>query len=120
MHRAALIIAAVTGGLFIACIPKLARSHDIYMDWKQPETGMSCCNGETDERRGDCYDTEAKFEHGQWYALRREDQRWLAVPDKVILKDGATPDGKAHLCAPAPITEEDLRVYCFRPPAMGM
>jgi hypothetical protein len=110
--RAVLIIASLAAGFLLALIGH-AKSHDIYMDWKT-DTGMSCCND------GDCYPTEAKFERGQWYALRREDQRWLAIPDKAVLKDGSTPDGKAHLCAPAPITEEDMRIYCFRPPAMGM
>jgi hypothetical protein len=114
MHRIALIGAALLGGLLLACIPQIARSHDIYSDWKQPGTGMSCCNAV------DCYPTEARFEQGQWFALRREDQRWLAIPDRLVLTDGATPDGKAHLCAPAPLAEEDLRIYCFRPPAMGM
>jgi hypothetical protein len=99
--------------VFCCALSGLARAHDQYMDWKQPGTEISCCHDR------DCYDTESRFEHGQWYALRREDRRWIAIPEKAVLKDGATPDGKAHLCAPAPITEDDSRIYCFRPPFMG-
>lgn len=90
-----------------------AHGHDQYSTWKIPGTARSCC----DDR--DCYATESKNVGGTWYALRREDKRWLAVPPEAILTDGATPDGNAHLCAPAPLTEDDNRVYCFRPAYTG-
>lgn len=109
----------VTTGLvagFLLALSGLARSHDIYSDWKKPGTALSCCNGGP---TGDCYDTQARFEHGQWFALRREDNRELPIPPEAIMTDGATPDGKAHLCAPAPLSKDDTRIYCFRAPYTG-
>jgi hypothetical protein len=114
--RAIVLLAALVAGLLIAMLGQCS-AHDEYMDWRQPGTGMSCCSGNPDV--GDCYQTEARFEHGHWLALRREDKRWLSVPDNVILKDFTMPDGEARLCAPRPITPDDVRVHCFRPPLMG-
>lgn len=65
-----------------------AQAHDIYTDWKRPDTGTSCCSS------WDCYPTEAQFKGGTWFALRREDRKWIAVPDHLILKNEITQDGK--------------------------
>lgn len=95
--------------------------HDIYTNWKMPGTNTSCC-GEYD-----CYPTQAVFKDGAWWALRREDQKWLRVPESSIINE--TPaDGKAHLCAPPPAkdnagrTMEDIDlidIWCFNPPESG-
>lgn len=100
---------ALLGGFLLAP----AQAHDIYSEWKIPGTEHSCCSDR------DCYPVEAKFENGHWHAQRREDGVWLTIPDQAVLKDGATADGKAHLCAPPPYSPEDTRIYCFRPPWSG-
>lgn len=56
----------------------------------------SCCN------KMDCYPTEARFRGGKWYALRREDHRWIVVPPAKIELNRDSPDGRNHLCAPPP------------------
>lgn len=111
------LLIAVVAAAFILAVPHCARAHDQYQDWRQPRTGISCCSGHAEY--GDCYPTEAKFENGVWFAQRREDNLWLAIPPEKVLTDGATPDGKAHLCAPKPQSAEDFRVYCFRPQYSG-
>lgn len=116
LHPRMLIATGLLAGAFLLVLSGVAAAHDIYRDWRSPKSGGSCCSG---GETGDCYVAPARFENGQWYAQRREDNRWLAIPDNVILKDGATADGNAHLCAPAPLAEEDTRVYCFRPPLNG-
>jgi hypothetical protein len=87
------------------------RAHDIYTQWRMPDSGTSCCSNH------DCYATDAEFKGGTWFAKRREDGRWLVVPSNKILKNQHTDDGKAHLCAPPP-SPADI-VYCFKPPEFG-
>jgi len=95
--------------LLLCVVP--AQAHDIYTDLKRPDTGTSCCSS------WDCYPTEAQFKGGTWFALRREDRKWIAVPDHLILKNEITQDGKAHVCATRP--EAGDIVYCFKPPESG-
>lgn len=104
-----LLLASIFAGFFMSA----AQAHDEYTNWKQPHTGVSCCS----ER--DCYATEAQFKDGTWYARRREDGKWLAVPPEVVL-DERPADGSAHVCAPAPIySASTVTVWCFVPPNNG-
>ena len=102
--------------LFAICILLLlvgkAWGHDHYTTWIRPDSKTSCCN------QNDCYPTAAKWS-GKWIAQRREDGKWLPVPQETVL-EGMSPDGKAHLCAPRPGAgwEED-KVFCFAPPNAG-
>lgn len=89
----------------------LAFGHEQYSTWKTKD-GVSCCGDR------DCYETDAKFSEGFWWALRREDQKWLQVPVHLVLV-GAAKDGKAHLCALPPHPSGNDVVYCFMMEAMG-
>jgi hypothetical protein len=83
-----------------------AENHDWYKDLKQPQTGYSCCNGQTSTSDGDCRPTRAYLnDDGMWYALL--DGRWVPVPPKVVLKQLA-PDGSSHICA-----SKSGMIYCF-------
>jgi hypothetical protein len=83
-----------------------AENHDWYKDLKQPQTGYSCCNGQTSTTDGDCRPTRAYLnDDGMWYALL--DGRWVPVPPKVVLKQLA-PDGSSHICA-----SKSGMIYCF-------
>jgi hypothetical protein len=106
--------------LLLLIVTTPSSAHDVYMDWQRPGLGTMCCSG--DPIAGDCYPTQARFIQGKWYALRREDKKWLAIPDKAVLTDVDNPDGRAHLCAPEPgkyLQHTDL-VFCFNPPTLGM
>jgi hypothetical protein len=106
--------------LLLLIVTTPSSAHDVYMDWQRPGMGTMCCSG--DPIAGDCYPTQARFIQGKWYALRREDKKWLAIPDKAVLTDVDNPDGRAHLCAPEPgkyLQKIDL-VFCFNPPTLGM
>jgi hypothetical protein len=87
-------------------------SHEQYGSWRRQD-GQLCCGDR------DCYPTEARFQNGSWLALRREDQKWLKVPQHLVLA-GSANDGQAHLCAlpPPPDGGEDT-IYCFMMEAMG-
>lgn len=108
------LIATLATAVLVLAITKV-RAHDIYTHWKQPGTQMPCCSG--GDEPGDCYPTDAKFRNGVWFALRREDQKWIAVPENKVT-DQHTYD--AHLCAPPPSPwNKDDVVYCFSPPTPG-
>lgn len=117
-----LVVAAVGMGLLIAAIfyPALVRAHDhsghppqdieihrqFYNNWMMPDQpSVSCCHDR------DCYPTEARKIGNRWEAKRREDGRWLVVPPEKIEQNRDNPDGRNHLCAPAPAYGD--RVYCF-------
>lgn len=72
----------------------------------------SCCSD------GDCYSTPARFENGSWWALRREDRRWIEVPSwRVVTREDELvrrTDTRATLCATVNTT------YCFVPPETEM
>lgn len=72
----------------------------------------SCCGD------GDCYPTPARFVNGQWQALRREDQQWIAIPEsRVVTREdelARRPDQQATLCATV------STLYCFVPPQAGI
>jgi hypothetical protein len=96
---------------FLAAFSFQALAHENYSDWKRPDTQTSCCSDK------DCYPTRAEFRAGRWFAKRREDGKWLPVPSHLILKDQASEDGNAHICAPPP-SDLDI-IYCFVIPNSG-
>src|SRR5262245_23590268 len=52
---------------------------DHYSKWKQPGSGVSCCNGrETKDGQtmGDCYPTTAEVRAGNWWA-KTDDGKWV-------------------------------------------
>lgn len=78
-----------------------AEHHDEYQHWKQPGSGLSCCNEK------DCRPTRAYLTEEGWRAW--DGLRWLLVPWPVVL-DLRAKDGRTHLCAtPAG------HVYCLVP-----
>lgn len=81
-----------------------------YSTWYMPDQpSKSCCN------KADCYPTEAKFERSRWWAKRREDGKWLAIPYEKVERDREMPDPRAHLCAPPPTATHypPDTVFCF-------
>ena len=81
-------------------------AHDIYWDWKQPDTGYPCCRGSTDTRVGDCRPTSAwKDDDGIWWVM--VDGRPLKIPRHKVM--APQPDGRCHIC------ELDRYVRCFVP-----
>ncbi len=90
--------------------PKDEPLHEkFYSTWYMPDNPRrSCCN------KADCYPTEVKFQHGQWYALRREDQKYIPVPWQKVEVNRDNPDGRNHLCAPPPAASYPRdTVFCF-------
>lgn len=67
-----------------------AEHHDEYKDWKQPGTGVSCCNDQ------DCRPTRAYLTEDGWRAW--DGTRWLPVPWSAVL-DVRAKDGRSHLCS---------------------
>jgi hypothetical protein len=87
-----------------------------YAGWMRPDMPhVSCCD------RKDCYSTEARFVNGRWQAKRREDGKWLTVPESKIERNREMPDARAHLCAPPPHNESHYEngVICFGSGAGG-
>lgn len=81
-----------------------------YSTWFMPDNpARSCCN------KADCYPTEARFHKGHWQARRREDGKWLFIPERKIEQRRDNPDGRNHLCAPPPtaMTYPPDTVFCF-------
>lgn len=81
-----------------------------YSNWYMPDQpGKLCCN------KVDCYPTEAKFERNKWWAKRREDGKWLAIPYEKVERNREMPDPRAHLCAPPPTATHypPDTVFCF-------
>jgi hypothetical protein len=80
-----------------------------YSNWFMPdEPSKSCCN------KADCYPTQVKYQDGQWWALRREDGRYIPIPWKKVEVNRNNPDGRNHLCAPPPSSHyAPNTVFCF-------
>ena len=80
-----------------------------YSKWHMPDNPVvSCCN------EADCYPTEIKYIHGEIYAKRREDGKYIAIPPQKVERNRDNPDGLNHLCAPPPsaLRQTDT-VFCF-------
>jgi hypothetical protein len=123
MTMAHALLGPASAGFFVALLtvraaaqehhhpPRDAALHErFYSNWMRPDDPTkSCCN------LIDCYPTETRFVSGYWMARRREDGKWLRVPDAKVEHHRDNPDGRAHLCAPPP-DREDLHeggVICF-------
>ena len=93
--------------------PEHAQLHDqFYRNLIRPDrpgAGPGSCCGNSD-----CYPVQAEFRQGQWWALRREDNEWIAVPNESVIQNENSPDGRAHLCATLSVT------YCFIRPSDGV
>jgi hypothetical protein len=88
--------------------PQDVELHEkFYSTWFMPDQpSRSCCN------KADCYPTEARFQNGQWYARRREDGKFIAIPWLKVERNRDNPDGRSHICAPRPDLSGDV-VFCF-------
>jgi hypothetical protein len=107
--------------LILLAGPALAQEHlhhpvadmplheKFYQHWYMPDNpNKSCCN------KADCYPVEVRFLHGHWQAKRREDGKWLWVPDAKVERHRDNPDGRNHLCAPPPnASYPPDTVFCF-------
>lgn len=85
---------------------------DFYAKWLIPNPGgdrsSSCCS----ER--DCYSTAIRLRAGRYEARRREDGKWIVVPDGILEQNQGdpreSPDGASHVCMQPPGIND--RVYC--------
>jgi hypothetical protein len=93
------------------------ENHDWYKDLAQPDSGLSCCNGNTEH--GDCRIVQARQRFdGQWEAYYRGTLNpqvgfpryfdWFVIPPEKILRDDQNKVPlHAHIC------EREGFVYCF-------
>lgn len=89
-----------------------AQLHEqFYVTWYRPDNPMhSCCS------KQDCYPTQFKHVGGKWFALRREDQQWVYVPEQKFehnRRDGpprVSPDHRSHVCMQNP--KQGSLVFC--------
>ncbi len=83
--------------------------HDeFYSKWMMPDNrDLPCCNLK------DCYPTRVRHENGVWWALRREDKRWVKIPPHKVEEELSSPDGRSHLCAAPPHPTGRDFVFCF-------
>jgi hypothetical protein len=93
--------------------PRDAEVHEMfYVTWNVPNNGQprerSCCN------KHDCYPTQIKEVGSTYFALRREDQRWVPIPHSKIEHNQPdpreSPDGRNHVCMAPP--QDGIKVYC--------
>jgi hypothetical protein len=80
-----------------------------YSTWHMRDNpAVSCCNN------SDCCPTDIKFIDDRIYAKRREDGKFILVPQHKVEHDRHNPDGMNHLCAPPPNAYSPIdTVYCF-------
>ncbi len=80
-----------------------------YSTWHMPDNpAVSCCND------ADCYPTEVKYVDGNIYAKRREDGKFIPIPQEKVERNRDNPDGRNHLCAPPPnVFHAADTVFCF-------
>lgn len=87
----------------------LPLHEQFYSKWQMPNGGKtrtaSCCN------KADCYPTAFKLEGGTWFAQRREDGMWMAVPASKLEQEQTdpeeSPDGLGHVCAAPPAYDDE-------------
>lgn len=112
-------VSAVTAQEHRHSVADTPMHEEFYKKWMQPPTRQtSCCNKE------DCYATPIRFdkETGDYYALRREDQKWLKIRPEILEQHQAednireAPDFQSHACIPKPSSDENGyiqdTVYC--------
>jgi len=80
-----------------------------YSTWMVPPLrNSSCCN------KKDCYPTQFRQVGGTWFAMRKEDGEWIAIPEERLEHNQAdpeeSPDGQSHVCMRAP--GMDNMVFC--------
>jgi hypothetical protein len=87
----------------------MALHEKFYSTWYMPdEPNKSCCN------KADCYPTLVRYQDGQWWAMRREDHKYIPIPWKKVEINRNNPDGRNHLCAPPPSSAHAPNtVFCF-------
>lgn len=89
---------------------------DFYRHWKQPGTGISCCDARIERdgvETGDCEPVKAEIRNGNWFAWLRQESRWVEIPDDRIIRERNPNIFDAHLCW------NYGRVLCFVPPSTG-
>jgi hypothetical protein len=86
-----------------------ALHEKFYSTWHMPDNpAVSCCNN------ADCYPTDVRFIDGRIYARRREDGKYILIPQQKVEHNRDNPDGRNHLCAPPPsFYSPSDTVYCF-------
>jgi hypothetical protein len=90
-------------------VADLPLHEQFYSSWNMPDhPNRSCCN------KADCYPTEIRVQGDLIYARRREDGKWLLIPPEKVEQRRDNPDGRNHICAPAPsaLYSPDT-VFCF-------
>lgn len=109
MTRARLLLGLAFLVIFGSMVPQCVRAHDQYGDWKQPDTGQSCCNERKEHDghvTGDCRPTAAWQDgEGIWW-VRANGQNISVPPNKILPR---RPDGRCHIC------EMHGIVFCFAP-----
>lgn len=87
-----------------------ALHEKFYSTWYMPDNpAASCCN------KADCYPTEVQMRNGRIFAQRREDGKFIPIPDAKIERNRDNPDGRNHMCAPPPSAGSYPadHVFCF-------
>lgn len=111
------VLAFTAVGTAVAQVPHHHEFHqDFYRHWKQPGTGVSCCDARVTrdgQEVGDCEPTRAEIRAGAWWAWLRQESRWIEIPDARIIRERSPNVTDAHLCW------NYGQVLCFVPPSTG-
>jgi hypothetical protein len=91
-----------------------ALHHLFYEGWLQPNglnpRQRSCCN------KIDCYPTAIRARGGRWEGRRREDSKWVVIPNEYLEElqhdPRESPDGQSHMCAARPNSFSGDIVFC--------
>jgi hypothetical protein len=123
MFLAVVFLAALIMGAFSLAYAQHVQNHSesdlhirFYSTWMRPNgvntRKASCCN------MIDCYATVIRHNGGKWEGLRREDKKWIFIPNDILeenLNDSMareSPDHQSHMCAPRPNPFGGDIVYC--------
>jgi hypothetical protein len=98
-HRCSMLIEGQRSGLPLILVQEVhshpGMSVDVnrfYSTWFRPDDRTrTCCN------TVDCYPTKVMFKDGQWWAFRREDDKYIPVPWEKVERNRDSPDGRSHL-----------------------
>lgn len=83
-----------------------AFSMDPYTNWKIPGTDYSCCSNM------DCAPADFRVGKNGYEAYMID--KWVEIPERIVLRDYHSPDGMGHLCA-----RKDGTLLCFAPGHLG-
>ena len=126
MKRAWLYMVAAGAALILWATEGRGQDHqhhhpfhmDFYRHWKNPVSGVSCCNarieGPDGIETGDCEPTKAEVRNGSWWVWIRQIGQWQEVPDVRIIRERNPNIFDAHLCW-TPLQG----IMCFSPPDTG-